>query len=109
MKGFKAISHGGVDPMHDMLESLAALDIIFILNYCIDIQYFCYEILCARILGFDYGHDYRNKPLDFSRVLKDDSLKLSASEMLTDGRYLPLIIGDLIPEHDEVCGLFLLI
>ncbi|CAH0392859.1 unnamed protein product [Bemisia tabaci] len=106
--GFDVTLNLSLDLLHDVWEGVAGFDVIFILNYLIDFQFLSFDTLCLRISDFDYGLiDSRNKPPAFSKNFTIDSLKLSASEMIVLVKYLPLILGDYVPEDDEVWSILL--
>ena len=68
------------------------------------------ETLNARVQSFEYStNEMGNRPLiiAYHRLKKTKfNLKISASEMLCLVRYCALMIGDLIPENDEVWQLY---
>lgn len=101
-----------VDIMHDLFEGICHYDICHILTYFIDTaKLFSLETLNNRKMNFNYG------PIEVGNIsppikivhLKKRHLKMSAREVMTFVHFLPLIIGDLIPENDEVWALFLLL
>jgi hypothetical protein len=53
--------------------------------------------------GFDYGTDESsNKPPVLSGSVNVEALNMKAVEMLHLVKNFGLMIGDLVPEHDEV-------
>ncbi|CAH0388421.1 unnamed protein product [Bemisia tabaci] len=108
VENFHLTTNCAGDAMHDVLEGAAGLDIIFVLHSLKDAGYFTLQELYLKVAYFDFGVDCRNKPPDFADVFTDDSLSLSASEMLVIIRYLPLIIGEFIPRNNRIWELFLL-
>ncbi|KAG1670659.1 hypothetical protein GQR58_016758 [Nymphon striatum] len=94
------------DVMHDLLEGVCPYEIKLILSVLVfEKKYLSLDILNDRIRNFNYGHASQNsKPIEISaKVLNssDGVLKQSASEMWTLTQYLPLMIGDKIPEKDQ--------
>lgn len=101
-----------IDIMHDLFEGICHYDICHILTYFIDTaKLFSLEILNSRKMNFNYG------PIEVGNIsppikivhLKKRHLKMSAREVMTFVHFLPLMIGDLIPENDEVWALFLIL
>lgn len=88
-----------VDVMHDLLEGICQFDLGKLFYQFIHVDnFFTLEQLNNYIRAFDYGYS-KNKPteiLDFQ--IKKKKLKMSSSEMLCLIRYIPLIIGPLIPD-----------
>lgn len=91
-----------VDNMHDLLEGVCQYDLGLILHQFIYVNnFFTLEQLNNYIRGFDFG-DVKNKPTEIleTHILRK-KLKMSSSEMLCLVRYLPLILGSLIPRENE--------
>lgn len=110
IKSFHVTENYSVDLMHDLFEGICHYDICEILNYYIEEKkIFSLETFNRRKQQFNYGIlEISNlsppiKPAD----LKKNHLKMSAREMITFVHFLPLIIGDLVPENDSVWGFFL--
>ena len=121
------------DIMHDVLEGALPLEIKLLLSQFLLDRIFTLDQLNNRIKAYPYGEEDRtNKP---SQILlanlntNDTSFKQSgnkvihvclfnqlmkccnyvASQLWCLGRYLPLLIGDLIPERNENWECFLLL
>lgn len=109
--GFNVLDNVGVDIMHDLLEGVCKYDLSFLLLYYVqDLKFFSLQVLNERIICFDYGPDKGSKPsILFIEHLKKNTLKLSASEMMSFTRYLGLIIGDFIPRNEPVWELYILL
>lgn len=101
-----------IDIMHDFYEGICHYDICPILTHFIDTaKLFSLETLNSRKMNFNYG------PIEVGNIsppikivhLKKRHLKMSAREVMTFVHFLPLMIGDLIPENDEFWALFLIL
>jgi len=97
------------DFMHDVSEGVARYDMAVIINCLINHEYFSLEDLNQRILLFEYGMtESKNIPPPISQNhLKNNSIIMSASEMLCLVRYFGLIVGELIPLETEIWKLYL--
>lgn len=118
------------DIMHDILEGSLQLHIKWLLrHYIIHMKYFSINILNGRIRSFNFGTAERsNRPtciapevLSSSQNSVKQSCKLqmnehshlniflnTASQAWCLGRFLPLLLGDLIPEQDEYWSAYLI-
>lgn len=94
--------------MHDV-SGVARYDMAVIINCLINHEYFSLEYLNQRILLFEYGMtESKNTPPPISQNhLKNNSIIMSASEMLCLVRYFGLIVGELIPLETEIWKLYL--
>jgi len=92
--GFNVLDQVGVDIMHDLLEGVCKYDLSFLLLYYIqDLKLFSLQVLNERLLCFDYGPDKGSKPsILHSEHLKKNTIRLSASEIMSLTQYLCLII-----------------
>lgn len=108
---FHVTTNYSVDIMHDILEGVAPYEIALILNYFIGVKkYFSLSSLNLSIKFFYYGPDEKNKPPCINYLhLKNNTVKMSASEMLVFVRYLPLLCGPFVPKTDKYWKLFLLL
>lgn len=112
LPGYNVIDSMCVDMMHDVLEGVCQYDLGKILNvYIYKKKYFTLEVLNNRVRGFDYGPiEKRNKPPDITQNhMKNECIIISLAEMLCLIRNIHLILGDLIPEHDEYWSLIILL
>lgn len=101
-----------IDIMHDLFEGICHYDLCHIIRYYIDTaKLFSLETLNSRKMNFNYGQiEIGNiSPPITALHLKKNHLKMSAREVMTFMHFFSLIIGDLIPESDEVWELFLLL
>ncbi|XP_067216431.1 uncharacterized protein [Linepithema humile] len=95
--------------MHDLLEGVCHYDLCMILENLISVKrYFTLQTLNDRIQNFDYGFDIGNKSsiITFDHI-RGEKLRMSASEMLFFARHFGLIIGDLVPEVEEIWQLYI--
>ena len=103
---FRFPDNVGPDAMHDILEGSLQYTIKVVLVQCIQVKgHFKLKLLNSRIRSFNYGSDRVSKPSDISKeklFSSDKKLGLNASQSWCFGRYLPLLIGDLVPA-DEPC------
>lgn len=99
-----------IDIMHDLFEGVCHYDICHIIKYYIvTAKLFSLETLNNRKMNFNYG------PIEIGNIsppikmihLEKKHLKMSAREVMTFVHFFPLMIGDLIPENDEVWAFFL--
>lgn len=100
------VTHNFVfDIMHDIFEGVGIYDLQHMLYYFVYIRkYFSVSDFNERKNNFVYGnqnsdniiHDIQDHHLKMKRI------KCTANEMKTLIIFLPLIIGPLIPENDEV-------
>ena len=91
------------DAMHDLLEGLAPLEVKLLLKEFISQRLFTLQEYNCRLLNFNFGYSDRDKPVPIlSRHLQpENSLRSSASQMLTLLRVLPFLIGDKVPEESQ--------
>lgn len=100
------------DIMHDLFEGVCKYDLTKILvNYIETSKYFTLDILNYRKQMFDYGETEIGNisPPFVLSTLKRDNLKMTARETMTFVNYLPLMIGDLIPEGDKLWDLLIVL
>jgi len=84
-----------VDLMHDILEGVCHYDFCAILEELISVKkYFTLQTLNDRIQNFDYGFDIGKKSsIIIFDYIREEKLKMSASEMLFFARHFGLMIG----------------
>ena len=100
------------DIMHDLFEGFVHYELKLFLGYCVRQQkYFTIKDLNHRNSVFDFGEEDRPSLLDpaITRLPNERSIRQSAAQTITFVRYLPLLLGDKIPEDDENWRLFLLL
>ena len=98
IKGFDVVNAFPPDIAHDLLEGVMPDMLCRLLTYLIvQIKLITVGSLNCVLRSFGYSRpDRRNKPSPVSRVGKEISLKLTASECWTLSRLLPLMIGSLV-------------
>lgn len=102
---FHAVNNFYFDVMHDVLEGVALYDLQHCLHYFVYVKkYLTVGDLNHRKNMFVYGNlNSANIADDFKESsIKNKQLKITASESMVLVTFLPLIIGPLIPDHDEV-------
>lgn len=84
--------------MHDLLEGVCKYDLSFLLLYYIqDLKLFSLQVLNEKLLCFDYGPGKCSKPcILHTEHLKKNTIRLSASEMMSLTRYLGLIALEIL-------------
>ncbi len=101
------------DVMHDLLEGVCGLEVHLVLGDLIKAGFFDLDLLNSRITSFDYSPaDSKNKPSPIlQRKIRnpDGASGQTASQMWCLVRYLPLLIGDLVPEDNEHLELIILL
>lgn len=109
---FHVIQNFCLDTMHDLYEGICHYDMCHIINYYINTaKLFTLDTLNSRKVNFNYGPiESGNLSTEISvNHLNNMRLKMSAREMMTFIHFFPLMIGDLVPENDEVWCLFLIL
>lgn len=111
---YHCVQNGNCDVMHDLFEGMLVYDLCNILYYFVSVRgYLDLDWLKNRIDAFDYGpSDVGNRPPTLHcslSSLENCSWNLSSSEYLCLGRYLCLMIGDLIPAENRVWKFYLIV
>lgn len=112
---FHIAENVAVDVMHDLLEGIVPYELKLTLSsFIFDKQYFSLQMLNARLASFDYGYSDRgNNPTALSEAeLRDPqktSLTQKAAQTMCLVSILPFLIGDKVPEDDDVWQLYLLL
>lgn len=105
IRSFHVVNNFCVDAMHDVFEGICHYDLCNIIKYFIQtMQYFSLELLNMRKQTFEYGAieiDNTSPNITWAH-LNNRHLKMSAREMLTFVIHFPLMVGDLVPDNDEV-------
>lgn len=106
---FHVTSNFAVDVMHDIFEGVCHYDMCHIIMKLIESQYFDLNKLNDRKKSFNYGEiEIGNiSPAITKSNLDNFHLKMTAREMMSFVHLFPLMIGDYVPDDDEV-WLFLL-
>ena len=103
---FHATHNYSLDIMHTALEGTVLVELSCVLyNLCNIKRYFTYDVLSARIVSFWSAIDVEkcNKPPELNHIDKPGRLypSMKAVQSWALLKYLPLIIGDRVPEDDE--------
>jgi len=108
LSNFHVTNNLSCDLMHDMLEGVLRYDMAQIISHLIKKKYFSLEQLNERIKYFKFSEaDTGNPiPLIISEHLKKRYIMMSASEMLALSIYFCILVGDLVPSSEPVCGIF---
>ncbi|KYN28190.1 hypothetical protein ALC57_02390 [Trachymyrmex cornetzi] len=108
-QSYHVVTNLVTDLMHDILEGVCHYDLYAILEEMINVKkYFTLQTLNERIQNFVYDFDIGDKPsvIIFNNI-RGQKLKMSALEMLFFVRHFGLMIGDLLPEGEEVWQLYI--
>jgi len=99
--------------MHDVLEGVGPLEVKLVLSELVAEGHISLDTVNYRLTSFDYGFvDRCNKPSVLSsHELKNHSsaMRHTAAQMWCMLRFLPLLIGDLIPHGNKYWELLLLL
>lgn len=110
---FSVVQNVTPDIMHDILEGVGPLEVKLVLSKLIAEGHITLDTLNYRLTSFDYGFvDRCNKPSVLSsQELKNPSttMRQTAAQMWCLLRFLPLLIGDLIPHDNKHWELLLLL
>lgn len=106
---FHVVENYSVDIMHDIYEGIGNYNMCHIILQLINLKFFNLETLNNRKQHFNYGSSEIGNLSGPITILNSKKLliKMSAREMQTFIHFFPLIIGDMVPENNEV-WLFLL-
>lgn len=101
-----------VDIQHDFPEGVLPYEIEAVIDLFIEKKVFDIEELNKRILSFNYGYlEACNKPSTLKRNKEGKiSFSCTSAQMLCLAKFLPLIIGHLVPEElSEYWNVYLLL
>lgn len=102
---YDVIKNNTVDPMHDILEGIAPLVLMSLLNKLVELKKISFDGVNERIRFHQYGQLHRSC-LPTAEISKDKKMSLSASESWCLLIHFAYIFGDLITddlvEHWEV-------
>ncbi len=107
---FHVVRNYAIDIMHDIFEGIAHYNMAHIINYFVnDIKLFTLNQLNDRKQFFNYGPSEIG---NMSPIIKPEHIinrhfKMSSREMMTFLHHFSLMIGDLVPEKNEVWTFFL--
>lgn len=102
---FHVIENFCVDVMHDIFEGVCYYDFSQIILYLTEtMKYFDLKTLNSRKQNFNYGvYEVGNTSPDIKiQHLIKKHLKMSAREMMTFAHFFTLMVGDLVPDDDEI-------
>lgn len=101
---FHITTNYAVDVMHDIFEGVCHYNMCHIIQKFIEKKYFDLDQLNYRKLSFNYGEiEIGNiSPAITKTNLLGFHLKMTAREMMTFVHLFTLMVGDLVPENDEV-------
>lgn len=106
IQSFHVTQNFCVDTMHDLYEGVCHYDMCHIIKYFINTaKLFTLDTLNNRKSNFNYG------PIEYGNIspaISINHLKMSARELMTFIHFFPLVVGDLVPENDEVWSCFLI-
>ena len=109
---FKVCDNIVLDIMHDFLEGVTNKIVCIVIKIlCFEKKFFDLSWLNDLIINFNYGFiDCKDKPspLKFDQINGSKKLSQKAIQMWCLVRYLPLMLGDKIPEYDETFQLLLI-
>ena len=100
--GFSVVTGLPHDIMHDLLRVLCTMNLNSSFTIVYLVNFFSVETLNNRLRGFDFGTEDKPSLVDASSLdHADRTFSLSAAQTITLVRYLPLLIGDKIPEDNK--------
>lgn len=104
INSFQVTTNYCVDVMHDIFEGICHYDLCHVIHYLIRQNYFSIETLNVRKQMFNYGEiEIGNFSCEINLThLNNHHLKMTAREMMTFVHLFPLMVGDLVPQDDEV-------
>ncbi|CAH1184033.1 unnamed protein product [Phaedon cochleariae] len=108
LESFNVIQNFSCDLMHDMLLGVLRYDMAFIINYLIKSKYFTLDRLNDKIkfLEFSKADAGSAMPQIKQEHMKKKIIIISASEMMSLILYFGILVGDLVPEDDNVWKLY---
>lgn len=110
LKSFHSSVNLTNDIMHGLLLGTCRYDLALLFIKLIENRVITLEIINSKIKCFDYGPNEKDKPVEISsKQLKNKSINLYASQMLTLVKFLPLILGNSIPSDNKYWEWFLIL
>ncbi len=111
---FSVVKNLPHDIMHDLLEGVIPYEMKLLLQYLVEKKYITARTLNQRLKSFNFGYsELSDKPSDLDENIfkgnNDKKIRQSASKMWLLAIYLPLLIGDLVPQDCEQWELFSLL
>ncbi|CAG9765739.1 unnamed protein product [Ceutorhynchus assimilis] len=108
LKSFHIYRNMTCDIMHDLFEGVRRYDMAHIVSALIASNFFSLSTLNSKIKYFSYHNDEKNLPPNIKQEhLNNGSIVSSAAEMLTLVRNFRFIIGDFVPEGNEIWDFYL--
>ena len=110
INSFNVVNNKTVDIMHDLFEGVCPIIISFVLNSLFSDQSVNVSLITLneKIKYFDFKKSNESRfSLISNDSLKKNTIKMSASEMISFSKYLCLLIGDLIPVDNKFWDLYL--
>lgn len=105
LPSFHVVENYCIDVMHDIFEGICHYDFCHILQYFIGtVKYFNLETLNSRKKNFAYGSieiDNMSGEIKLKHI-NNKRLKMTAREMMSFTFFFPIMVGDLVPDDDEV-------
>lgn len=107
------VSHNAtLDIMHDFLEGLLPIELKLVLKeFIFDQELFSLDLINSRIGSFSYGfNDQKNRPCPLTQSQLNNPFGSSgqkASQMQCLALFLPLMIGDKVPNNNKNWELFI--
>ena len=97
------------DIMHDLLEGVIPYELKLMLSYFVtECRYFTLSQLNERLANYEFGYtEIADKPSALHDIKPESSLRQSAAQMWLLATFLPLIIGDVLPECNKHWHCFL--
>jgi len=101
---FHVVNNYAVDMMHDIYEGICVYNMNHIICNLINLGFFSLETLNSRKQGFNYGDTEIGNMSPSIKQIKKNTLKfkMSSREMQTFIHFFPLLIGDLVPENNQI-------
>ncbi|KAB0790200.1 hypothetical protein PPYR_15466, partial [Photinus pyralis] len=109
LRFFHVVENISVDLMHDLLEGVLRYDMAHILNNLISKKFVSLPLVNSRIKFFKFSEADIGNPIPIIKIehLQKNYLTLSASEMLAFVVYFGILLGDRVPDNDEVWEFYL--
>lgn len=101
---FHVVTNYSVDIMHDIFEGICMYNMNHIICNLINLGFFSLETLNNRKRGFNYGDNEIGNMSPPIMQIKINTLKfkMSSREMQTFVHFFPLLVGDLVPENNQI-------
>ena len=97
------------DIAHDLFEGVVPTVLQAVLNELIfNGEYFTIDFLNRQVLTFEFPtSDKRHKPVPIHAEGRHTKVRLTQSQTWTFLRFLPILVGDRVPEHNAIWQLML--